>query len=209
MLFVMLVVAGACKDRAVAAPDKAPQAPAVASGENRGSAAQPNSQDGNMVVVTADEAHAKQLPRIGMRVDPSGTELRLTKFPEPDKYLIASGPPGGPLLAIVWTTDEREADTAAVERAVKKHFSQEWQQPLQIGEAESVSLAGAIRAALSFTTGQSLRYTGWCGAIVSTKDSSILVTLGRTPTGGSKPTCAEVLQEPNLAAFARTFTVLP
>jgi hypothetical protein len=199
------VAVGACKGRG-SEPDKQPPSavgdkpePATA-----GSAVEDNDQ---MVQVSADESKEHGLPPIGMRVDATGTNLSLLKFPEPDKYLIASGPPGGPLLAIVWTTEEHESDAAAVERAVRKLFSNEWQKPLEIGAAGTVTLAGASRPALAFTTGQSLRYTGWCGTLVTAKAGSILVTFGITPNAGAKPACAEVLAEPNLAAFARTFSV--
>lgn len=162
-----------------------------------------------MIEVKAVEAQAKGLAGVAFRVDPAGTPLILRKFPEPDKYLIASGPPGGPLLAIVWATNERDADGAAVERAVREHFSQPWMQPLEVGAPGTLTIAGAPRAALAFTTGKGIGRTGWCGAIVPAKDAAVFVTLGRAAPPPSTLSCEEVVAEPSLATFARTFELVP
>lgn len=159
-----------------------------------------------MVAVTAVEAQSKGLPPIGFQVDATGTSLSLTTFPEPDKYLIASGPPGGPLLAIVWATDASESHAGAIEGAIYKHFSQRWQQPLVVGELGQVEIAGAARLALSFTTGQAMRRTAWCGVLVG---ASLFVTFGRALGQAPALSCADVMSEPSLVAFARSFTLLP
>jgi hypothetical protein len=201
-----LALAGACSDRGRAGRDHAPQTTAPV--ESRGTVA-PLSEESAMIEVKAAEAEAKGLPRIGFRVDPSGTSLSITAFPpQPDKYLVASGPPGGPLLAGVWATDERESDAAAIERAVRKYFSNPWQEPLVIGEASTIALGGKTYPALAYRTGTSLRLTAWCAAIVG-NGPSLLVTLGRAPGDAPALSCADVIAEPNLAAFARTFTLVP
>lgn len=161
-----------------------------------------------MIEVKADEAKANGLPGIGFRVDPQGVPLSLMKFPEPDKYLIASGPPGAPLLAIVWQADGRAGDAAAIEQAVRRSYSKPFQQPLVIGEAGTVTIGGASRPALAFMTGQSMRKTAWCGVLVSGQGASLLVTFGRSPGQAASMSCADVVAEPSLAAFARTFTLL-
>jgi hypothetical protein len=160
-------------------------------------------------VVTADEARALGLPSIGFRVDLAGTSMSGGKFPEAGKYLTASGPPGGPLLAIVWATAQRESHLGAVEAALREHFSQPWQQPLVIGTGGSVHIGGAPRPALAFMTGESLNKIAWCGVVLSTPNASVLVTLGRGPGYAAAMSCEEVLAHPSLAAFARSFTLLP
>lgn len=69
--------------------------------------------------------------------------------------------------------------------------------------------SSATRAALAFSSGQSLRRTAWCGAIVSGQGASVLVTLGRAPGTAASLSCADVVAEPSLAAFAKTFALLP
>lgn len=160
------------------------------------------------IEVTADEARSKGLPGIGFRVDPKGTSLSLKKFPQPEKYLIASGPPGGPLLAMVWPADGLEGDVSVIEQAVRRHFVRPFHQPLVIGEPGQVMLGGASRPALAFMAGQRLSRTAWCGVIVSGASGSLLVTLGCMPGHAESLSCAEVVAEPNLATFARTFALL-
>src|SRR5688500_13855674 len=118
-----------------------------------------------MVDVTAQDAKAHGLPPVHMRVDTAGSALSVTPFPEADKYLIASGPPGTALLVIVWPSDDRDRDAAAVERAVRRQFAQPWHQPLVIGEAATIAVAGGDRVALAFTTGEAGRRTAWCGVL--------------------------------------------
>jgi ADP-ribosylglycohydrolase len=78
-------------------------------------------------------------------------------------------------------------------------------QPLEIGEASTVAIGGGReRAAIAFVTGAGMRRTAWCGVLVGNSDATVLVTLGRG-AGAGIPSCAEILGEPNLAAFARTF----
>jgi hypothetical protein len=57
-------------------------------------------------------------------------------------------------------------------------------------------------------TGHSIEKTAWCGVLVSGNGGSLLVTLGRSPGAAASVSCAEVMSEPSLAAFACTFTML-
>lgn len=160
-----------------------------------------------MIEVTAEEARSKSLAGIGFRVDEEGTSLSLRKFP-PDRYLMASGPPGGPLSAMVWPANGREGDVDAIEQAVRRHFVKPYHQPLVIGELGEVMLGGAARPALAFMTGVKLSRTAWCGVLVSGSGGSLLVTLGCMPGHAESMSCAEVIAESNFATFARTFTLL-
>lgn len=159
-----------------------------------------------MTEVTASEAKAHKLPAVGFRVDSPGLEL--SKFPEPEIYLIGSGPPGGPLAAIVWSVLASAGDAGALEKAVRGRHSEAWQQPLVIGEAATVTIGGEDRPALAFMTGTSLRKTAWCGVLVGGPQGSVFITLGRSPGQAASMSCAEVLAQPSLAAFARTFALL-
>jgi hypothetical protein len=164
-----------------------------------------------MIEVTAEEAQAKGLAGVGFRVDPQvagRVPLSLKKFSQPDKYLMGSGPPGVQLLAMVWAADGREGDPSAIEQAVRRHYVRPFHLPLVIGEPGEVMLGGKTRPALAFMTGQQLSRTAWCGVLVSGHNGSLLVTLGRGPGEAASMSCAEVLLEPSLEAFARTFTLL-
>jgi len=156
--------------------------------------------------ITADDAKAHGLPPCYFKVDTSGTALTVTPFPDAHQYLIASGPPGAPLLAIVWALESADADLAAVERAVRRHFAQPWQQPLALYEPATITIAYDDRPALAFSTGLGMRRTGWAGVIVQGRDGAVLVTFGRG-IGDGTPTCGEIIAEPSLAAFARTFAL--
>lgn len=154
--------------------------------------------------VTAEEAQAHGLPPFFCRVDVTGSSLSVGKFGGPNTYLTASGPPGGTLIAIVSSTDEREADAAAIERAVRKQYSQR-ENALEIGPAETITIAGTERPALGFTTGRGWRVS-WCGVIVTSADGAVLVAFGLDARARTH-TCAEIVADPDLATFVRTFAV--
>jgi hypothetical protein len=162
----------------------------------------------HVIEVTAEEARSKGLPGIGFRVDMRGTAMSVGKFPEPGIYLIASGPPGGPLNSIVFPADGREGDASALEQAVRRHHAERWQQPLVIGEPGEVMFAGASRPALAFTTKPSPARIAWCGVLISGNGGALLVTLGHGAGQAASMSCGDIVAEPNLAAFARTFTLL-
>ncbi len=202
-LAIVVIAASCSSDRAADTRATAPgPAPVVAPVPEAALA-----PSASMVEVKADDAKEKGLPAIGMRVEP-GT-LSVLPFPEPDKYLIASGPPGGPLLAIVWQADARTGGAAAVDAAVRSHFAQPWQQPLVIGDATTLLIAGAKRPALAFMTGESMRKTAWCGVLVGGASGTVLVTVGRAPGQATAMSCAEVIAEPSLAGFVKTFALVP
>jgi hypothetical protein len=50
--------------------------------------------------------------------------------------------------------------------------------------------------------------TAWCGAVVSGRAASLFIALGRAPGQAVSMSCAEVVAEPSLAAFARTFALM-
>jgi hypothetical protein len=161
-----------------------------------------------MIEVTAEEARTKGLAGIGFRVDMRGTPMSVGKFPEPHMYLNASGPPGGPLLVRVFPADGREGDAGALEQAVRRHHSERWQQPLVIGQRGEVMFAGALRPALAFTTKPSPAKIAWCGVLISGNGGSLLVALGHGAGQAESMSCSDVVAEPSLATFARTFTML-
>jgi hypothetical protein len=161
-----------------------------------------------MIEVTAEEARSKGLPGIGFRVDMRGTAMSLAKFPEPGIYLIGSGPPGGPLNAIVFPADGHEGDAGALEQAVRRHHAERWQQPLVIGEPGEVMFAGGSRRALAFTTKPAPARIAWCGVLISGAGGSLLVTLGHGAGQATSIPCADVITEPNFATFARTFALV-
>lgn len=157
-----------------------------------------------LIEVTADEAQAHGLPPFFCRVDLEGTPLSAGKFGQPNSYLTVSGPPGGTVLAIVWTTDEHDEDAAAIERSVQKHYAQ--RATLQIGRTDSITIAGRERPALSFTTGEGFGRVSWCAVIVTSGDGAVLVALGLDARARTH-SCAEIVAFPDLAVFVRTFAV--
>jgi hypothetical protein len=108
----------------------------------------------------------------------------------------------------VFPAEGREGDTSALEKAVRQHHAERWQQPLVLGEPGEVMFAGASRPALAFMTKPVPARIAWCGVLVSGNGGSLLVTLGHGAGLATSMSCAQVIADPDLATFARTFTLL-
>lgn len=153
-----------------------------------------------MIEVKAEDAAARQLPPIGFSLDARAAGMEARLFSQPGQYLIASGPPGAPLLFMVWTAAPGGADALA--EAVQARFGGPH---LVVGEACTFELAGAPRPALAFTTGAGMWMTAWCGVLVETTSGALFVALG---VGSPKPLpCAQIAAHPSLSILVRSFTL--
>lgn len=160
-----------------------------------------------MFEVTPDQAKAGGLPPLRVRLDTTGVPMRATPTPEPGKFVIVSGPPGGVLQLDVWTTDVRETDPAAIERAVRARLNKPFHDPIEIGAAAKIDLAGAKRDALAVFTGKDAARTAWCAVIVPAGGTSTLVTIGMAAGAAPAVSCDEVLAHPLLGKLAGTLQI--
>lgn len=153
-----------------------------------------------MIEVRAEDAAARQLPPIGFSLDARAAGMEARLFAQPGQYLIASGPPGAPLLFVVWTAAPGGA--AALAQAVQARFGGP---NLVVGEASTLELAGARQPALAFSTGAGMWTTAWCGVLVETPSGALFVAFGF----GSQQrlSCAQVAGHPSLSRLVRSFTL--
>jgi len=160
-----------------------------------------------MFELSPDAAVAHGLPALRVRLDTAGTPMLASATPEPGKYVIVSGPPGGVLQLDVWTSDQRGTDAAAIERAVRARLSQPYFQPLVVGAAEEIELAGARRTALALFSGSGMVRTAWCATLITAGSSTALVTIGMAAGAEPEVPCSQVLAHPVLGKLAATLSL--
>ena len=126
-----------------------------------------------------------------------------TTFPAPGTYLVVSGPPGGPLSLRV--LDARGAkDDAALRAIVEREHATD--KPLDIGAPAELTLAGAPRRALPYTTGSSpLTRTGHCAILLTTSRDSLALLFSAGIGNAPAPSCADTLAHAKLAPLVRSF----
>lgn len=160
-----------------------------------------------MFELSPEQARASGLPSLRVRLDTAGAPMRATPTPEPGKFVIVSGPPGGVLQIDVWATDVHGADAAAVEQAVRARFNRAFHDPLVIGAPARIELAGSTRDALALFTGKDGTRTAWCAAIVPAGGAAALVTLGMAAGAAPAVSCQDILGHPVLGKVARTLQI--
>ena len=157
--------------------------------------------------VSSSDASAHGLSSIGFSVDLAGTGLIATPFPSAREYAIFSGPPGGPLLVRIEPSGGR-ITAEALDALVTEHGAR-WGSPLTLGARETVTLDEDTRPAITASTGTSLASTQWCVVLVPAhtmrRPMGLLVAFG--VENATRLTCAQILANRSLGAFARSFRV--
>ncbi|HEX7835878.1 MAG TPA: hypothetical protein VF469_00365 [Kofleriaceae bacterium] len=204
----IILLAGACSSRAHAPrPTPAPEPTPIAAGVHAAASAPTPPQESPVFELSPEHAKASGLPALRVRLDTTGAPMEATPTPEPGKFVIASGPPGGVLQIDVWATAVHTTDAAAVERAVRARFNRPFHEPLVVGAPGKIDLAGSTRDALAFFTGKDATRTAWCAAIVPAGGASTLVTIGMSAGAAPTVSCQEVLGHPVLGKVARTLQI--
>jgi hypothetical protein len=204
------LLAGACSASAPAprpAPEPTPAATAAPVATVPTPTAPTPRQESTVFELSPEQARAGGLPALRVRLDTTGAPMRATPTPEPGKFVIASGPPGGVLQIDVWATDAHGTDAAAVERAVRARLDRPFHDPLVLGAPAKIDLAGAPRDALAFFTGKDAMRTAWCAAIVPAGGAAALVTIGMAAGAAPAVSCQEILGHPVLGKVARTLQI--
>lgn len=164
-----------------------------------------------VVRIKARQAKQKGLPAIGFSVDPAGTAMSASPFPEDGVYLTLSGPPGGPLLFQVFAYRSNGHDAAALDAQIKARFNQPHQQPLQLDEQGTLKLSGSDRAIRTFITGSMpMIRTRWCAALIpapSGHAEGLFVVFGDAAPAVKTAECAAIVAHPHLAPLVRSFAV--
>jgi hypothetical protein len=191
------------------APPSSANASASSSAAPSASAAAPALaplQDG-VFSITKAEASALRLPAIGFRATMKKGGFTVSG-PSNDQYVMASGPPGGPLSFLAKPYNDGVSDQAVIEVLFRKALSQ-WSglDPIEKGPSETVTLGGKKLEAQAFRTGKSLATTNWCVVKVPmTKDAreGVLFLFGTGAGESTKPSCKASLEHQALAEIVST-----
>lgn len=158
--------------------------------------------------ISAAEAEAHGLPRLGLALEHDGTWLS-SPFPEPGAYLHMSGPPGGPLsFSLLAYQGEERPETLM--GAVQAQAAQRGWRPLLLGTPETLTLAGGARLALGFLAHESLARTRYAAVLLpaprlfGSAPHGVLVLFGHGQPSGDDTACATTASHPALHPVLRS-----
>lgn len=200
---------GACRPVARDAAQHAGDAAAPAIADARAPAAPPSSTASRWSI-TARDAQSHGLAAVGFSLDEAPRSLIATRFPAQGTLALFSGPPGGPLGAIVEVDGLSGSDALSLRDALRTTPSVRIGNPRVLGEPEQVQLGGAARAAVSMLAGSAPARALYCVVMVPPPDGApqgLLVWLYTSGVDVPSPSCEPVLAHPAIAGLAAGFRV--
>ncbi len=202
----------ACRPAATQSPS-APRRDAGASRDALTRApAPPPSSDPSRWTLTPRDAQAHGFAAVGFSLDRAPTSMIATRFPAQGTLALFSGPPGGPLGAIVEVDTLSGSDPLSLKDALRTAVAVRIGNPRVLGEPERVSFAGAPHDAVPMLAGTGPARTLYCVVMVPAPvgiPQGLLVWLYVSGLGVAVPGCAAVVAHPALESFAAGFHVDP
>jgi hypothetical protein len=105
-----------------------------------------------MVEISSSDAAGHALPPASIAIDPGASGMVARTFPDKNRYLLLSGPPGGPLGVRVDAYSGTAATAEGLAQLAQQRYADD---SLEKGAFADVQLAGGKRAAYSCATGTS------------------------------------------------------
>jgi hypothetical protein len=158
------------------------------------------------------DAQAHGFAALGFSLDQPPRSMIATRFPAQGTLALFSGPPGGPLGALVEVDNLSGSDVISLRDALRTAVAVRIGNPRVIGEPERVNFAGALHDAVSLLAGNGPARTQYCVVMVPapvTVPQGLLVWLYISGLGVVTPSCASVLAHPAMNGFATGFQLDP
>lgn len=146
-----------------------------------------------LVEVSPEDLKHQGYPPVAIRVDAAAAGMSSRMFPAKHTILALSGPPGGPLVVVVWDCSNLGPD---VEGAVRARLVPPWTSALEVKHRDGAVLLGEHRDGVTFFTGAGRARIAWFATLVSVRDAQFLVGCGVPGASPDDVPAAEVLSNP-------------
>lgn len=152
--------------------------------------------------VTLADSVKHNMPALGFTLDATGTALESSLFPDKDRYLGMSGPPGGPLGVHVSPAKDLQG-------FVKSHYGSK--KGFEMGKSSSLKFAGETRPTLAFIAGVGFTRTLNLAVFIAPKGSrpGAVVLFDASSPKGPAGDGLELLKHSSLAPVAKSFKLDP
>lgn len=160
----------------------------------------------DIVTVERDEAAQRGLPPVSIRVDARSAGMFARKFPDEDVYLKLNGPPGGPLLLMIWNCEQPTDDLASL---VRSKLVPAWTSQFELGTQDSAHVLGAVRAGVTFATDEGIARTAWFGFRLDCGPAHLLITIGVGGRDNTPVAASEVLANSAIRKVLETLQIAP
>ncbi|NVB81557.1 MAG: hypothetical protein HOV81_24395 [Kofleriaceae bacterium] len=162
------------------------------------------SEVNQLVEIRAEEATQRGLPPVSIRLDARAGSMTPRKFPASDVYLKLNGPPGAPLLLIIFDCRGSERDDAAL---IQSKFVPAWTKELELGGADRAHVLGAEQPGVTFATGGGIARTAWFGFVIERGAARLLITIGVGGRDNVAVPATEVVSNPAIRRVLDTLQI--
>lgn len=167
-------------------------------------ALRPQTKTNAPVVVSADEAAQHGLVPVTVRVDANAAGMYVRPFPMADTLVALNGPPGGPLVVMIWDCTGLPQNVEAVIRA---RMVGPTAKPLEIVGTDRGFLLGKEREGMTFRTGVGFARIVWFAVIVECAGGNVLVGVGIPGHSEPASTASTILSHSSIRAALDTLTI--
>lgn len=150
---------------------------------------------GEVVEIQAADLKQRGLPPVTIQVDAVSAGMSPRLFPARDAILALNGPPGGPLVLVVWDCTGLAPD---VEAAIRARLVPPWTNALEIRHRDAGTILGERREGMTFFTGTGRARIGWFAVLVAVHDAQLLVACGVPGSAPEDIPAADVLSNPSI-----------
>lgn len=157
-----------------------------------------------LVEIAADEAAQRGLPPVTIRVDARAGSMSPRKFPTSDVYLKLNGPPGAPLLLMIWDCTGASHDEATL---IRSKFVPAWTNELELAGTDRGTVLGVERTGMVFATGSGIARTVWFGFVLTRGAARLLITIGVGGRDNVAVSAAEVISNPAIKRVLDTLRI--
>jgi hypothetical protein len=163
------------------------------------------SADRAPILVSAADAAARGLARVTVRCDASAAGMYARPFPMENVLVALNGPPGGPLVVMVW--DCTALGAVDVETAVRARLVDAAARPLEIIGADHGRVFDVEQSGLVFRTGSGRMRIVWFAFLAQRAGGTVMVGLGTSGYQDPPGDAAMILANAALSAAVRTLSV--
>lgn len=157
-----------------------------------------------LVEIQPDALTQRGIPPLTIRVDAASAGMSPRLFPAKDALLALNGPPGGPLVLVIWNCTGLAQD---IEAAIRARLVPPWTSALELRHRDAATMLGERREGMTFFTGSGRARIAWFAVLVRVRDAQLLVACGVPGSAPEDVPAADVLSNPSIRRAVDTLHI--
>lgn len=159
---------------------------------------------GDILEIRPADMKQRGLPPLTIRVDATSAGMSSRLFPAKDAILALNGPPGGPLLLVLWDCTGLDAN---VETAIRARVVPPWTNALELRHRDAATILGERREGMTFFSGAGRARIAWFATLVAAREAQILLACGVPGSAPEDVPAADVLSNPSIRAAVESLRI--